>query len=134
MDVRTELHSLFARGIELLGQLETAPVSRPLDRPRLTARKSARQPAISFDDQGLGQSTETGELPLDQLTGERIRGPPPDEPLIVRPLSRAFAMVGVAKTRGYEMLNEGTLERVKLGKRASGVTMRSIRRLQEGRG
>ena len=104
MDIRTELHSLFARGIELLGLLEST--------------SSPRQP----------KQEEASATP-------RIEPEPTaDEPLIVRPLSRAFAMVGVAKTRGYEMLNEGTLERVKLGKRASGVTMRSIRRVLEGLG
>jgi hypothetical protein len=52
-----------------------------------------------------------------------------DDALIVRPLSRAFAMLGVKKTLGFELINRGILERVKLGPKASGITMRSIRRV-----
>jgi hypothetical protein len=55
---------------------------------------------------------------------------PPDEPLLVRP-ARAFAMLGVGKTKGFELIAKGVLEAVKLGPRCTGVTMASIRRLAE---
>ena len=54
-----------------------------------------------------------------------------DEPLVVRP-ARAFAMLGVKKTLGFAMLKDGRLERVVLGPRAVGVTMRSIKKLAGG--
>jgi hypothetical protein len=49
-------------------------------------------------------------------------------PLVVRP-KVAFAMLGVGKTTGFSMLRDGRLERVQLGPRAVGVTLRSIKRL-----
>jgi hypothetical protein len=52
-----------------------------------------------------------------------------DEILVVRPLERAFAMIGVKRSLGFEMLADGRLEKVKYGRHASGVTMRSIRKL-----
>jgi len=92
MDPRQELHALFGRAIELLGQLHDTPPPAPQPEPQ----------------------------------------PPPqqDEVVLVRPLKRAFDMLGVKNTKGHELINSGALVRVKLGPRASAITMASIRRVQ----
>lgn len=58
----------------------------------------------------------------------------PDDPLSVPLLSykKAFELLGVGKTLGHEMLNDGRLERVRLGRRRCAVTTESIRRLIAG--
>jgi hypothetical protein len=55
-----------------------------------------------------------------------------DEPLIVRP-RQACALLSIGKTKLFEMLADphSGLERIKLGPRAVGVTMKSIRRVAE---
>jgi hypothetical protein len=54
------------------------------------------------------------------------------KPIVVRP-KVAFAMIGVGKTLGFAMMNDGRLERVQLGPRAVGITLRSIEKLvQQG--
>ena len=105
MDPQRELLSVLGRAIELVGLIEPA----------------APQKSISDDK-------PSAERPLKRA--EPGKPLPPDEPVIVRPLKRAFAMVGVGNTRGHELINEGVFEVVSLGKRAKGITMRSIRRLQ----
>lgn len=44
-------------------------------------------------------------------------------PMVVRPRV-AFAILGIGRSLGFEMLNDGRLERMRLGRRALGVTMR----------
>lgn len=60
----------------------------------------------------------------------RASAPVKDEPILVRP-KQAFQMLGVKKTLGFQMLADGRLERVRLGPRAVGVTVASIKRLVE---
>ena len=52
------------------------------------------------------------------------------ERLLVRP-REAFAMLGVGRTLGFELMASGQLETVKLGRRATGIKIESIRRLAE---
>ena len=52
-----------------------------------------------------------------------------DEPLAVPP-KIAFAAIGVGNTRGYELINEGSLEAFKIG-RSTRVTWDSVKRLVE---
>jgi hypothetical protein len=57
-----------------------------------------------------------------------------DKPVIIRPLRRAFSMVGVGRTRGHQLIKEGVLEAVAIGKRGKGITLASIERFSGGRG
>ena len=50
-----------------------------------------------------------------------------EEPLAVPP-KVAFAAIGVGNTRGYELINEGSLEAFKIG-RSTRVTWESVKRL-----
>jgi len=52
-----------------------------------------------------------------------------EEPLAVSPKT-AFAAIGVGNTRGYELINEGTLEAFKIG-RSTRITWASVKRLVE---
>jgi len=52
------------------------------------------------------------------------------EPLVVRN-ERAFEMLGVSRTHGFKLKRAGILEAVPLGKRANGISMRSIKRFVE---
>ena len=49
------------------------------------------------------------------------------EPLTVRP-KVAFNAVGVGITKGYELINSGDLEAIKIG-RATRITWESVKRL-----
>lgn len=60
----------------------------------------------------------------------RRRSSPLDDRLLVRP-AEAFAMLGVGKTMGFELMRAGHLQRVRIGKRAVGISVLSIRRLVE---
>lgn len=51
------------------------------------------------------------------------------EPVAVSP-KVAFASIGVGNTKGYELINSGQLEAVKIG-RATRITWDSIKRLIE---
>lgn len=53
-----------------------------------------------------------------------------DEPLAVSP-KVAFAAIGVGNTRGYELINDGSLEAFKIG-RSTRVTWASVKLLVEG--
>jgi hypothetical protein len=46
------------------------------------------------------------------------------------PAAKAFAILGVGKNKGRELIAEGHLETVRLGPRSNPVTVASIRRLQ----
>lgn len=50
-----------------------------------------------------------------------------EEPLAVSPKT-AFAAIGVGNTRGYELINEGSLEAFKIG-RSTRVTWSSVKQL-----
>jgi len=50
-----------------------------------------------------------------------------EEPLAVSP-KKAFAAIGIGNTRGYELINEGSLEAFKIG-RSTRVTWSSVKRL-----
>ena len=50
-----------------------------------------------------------------------------EEPLAVPP-KVAFAAIGVGNTRGYELINEGSLEAFKIG-RSTRITWSSVKRL-----
>jgi hypothetical protein len=50
-----------------------------------------------------------------------------EEPLAVSPKT-AFAAIGVGNTRGYELINEGSLEAFKIG-RSTRITWSSVKRL-----
>jgi hypothetical protein len=52
-----------------------------------------------------------------------------EEPLAVPP-KIAFAAIGVGNTRGYELINDGSLEAFKIG-RSTRVTWSSVKRLVE---
>ena len=52
-----------------------------------------------------------------------------EEPLAVPP-KVAFAAIGVGNTRGYELINEGSLEAFKIG-RSTRITWSSVKRLVE---
>jgi excisionase family DNA binding protein len=49
------------------------------------------------------------------------------EPIAVSP-KQAFAAIGVGTTKGYELINSGKLEAVKIG-RSTRITWASIKRL-----
>ena len=66
---------------------------------------------------------------LDKL--ERQTPATHDKPVIIRPLRKAFAMVGVGNTRGHQLVKEGVLEVVPIGKRGRGITLASIERFPE---
>lgn len=51
------------------------------------------------------------------------------EPIAVSPKD-AFAAIGVGNTKGYELINSGDLEAVKIG-RATRITWASVKRLIE---
>jgi hypothetical protein len=68
---------------------------------------------------------------LDKL--ERQTPATHDKPVIIRPLRKAFAMAGVGRTRGHQLVNEGVFEVVAIGKRGRGITLASIERLAGGR-
>ena len=51
------------------------------------------------------------------------------EPLAVPP-KVAFAAIGVGNTRGYELINQGSLEAFKIG-RSTRITWESVKRLVE---
>lgn len=53
-----------------------------------------------------------------------------EEPLAVPP-KVAFAAIGVGNTRGYELINEGSLEAFKIG-RSTRITWESVKRLVQG--
>ena len=50
-----------------------------------------------------------------------------DEPLAVSP-KVAFAAIGVGNTRGYKLINDGSLEAFKIG-RCTRITWSSVKRL-----
>lgn len=52
-----------------------------------------------------------------------------NEPLAVPPKT-GFAMLGIGMTKGYELINNGTLETFRLG-RARRITTASIKALME---
>jgi excisionase family DNA binding protein len=52
-----------------------------------------------------------------------------EEPLAVSP-KVAFAAIGVGVTKGYELINSGELDAVKLG-RSTRITWESVKRLIE---
>jgi hypothetical protein len=52
-----------------------------------------------------------------------------EEPLAVPP-KVAFAAIGVGNTRGYELINQGSLEAFKIG-RSTRITWESVKRLVE---
>jgi len=52
-----------------------------------------------------------------------------DKPVLIRPLKKAFGMAGVGGTRGRQLVKEGVLEAVPIGKRGKGITLASIERL-----
>jgi excisionase family DNA binding protein len=51
------------------------------------------------------------------------------EPIAVSP-KEAFAAIGIKNTKGYELINSGALEAVKIG-RATRITWASVKRLIE---
>ena len=51
------------------------------------------------------------------------------EPIAVAP-EKAFAMIGVGVTKGYELINAGEFEVFKIG-RATRITVESVRRFVE---
>jgi excisionase family DNA binding protein len=51
------------------------------------------------------------------------------EPIAVAPKA-AFAAIGVGNTKGYELINSGELEAVKIG-RSTRITWDSVKRLVE---
>jgi excisionase family DNA binding protein len=53
------------------------------------------------------------------------------EPITVRPKD-AFAALGIGVTKGYELINAGELETIKIG-RATRITVTSVRALVERR-
>ena len=62
----------------------------------------------------------------------RRRPQPAVEPLVLRP-NEAFRMLGIGRSLGFKLLEEGRLERVQLGPRAVGITLASVKRLAENR-
>ncbi len=52
------------------------------------------------------------------------------EPVAVSPKT-AFAALGIGTTKGYELINEGRLEVIKIG-RATRITTRSIKAIAHG--
>lgn len=72
-------------------------------------------------------------------TIERQRGrqhkdlPLPVEPLSLRP-NEAWRFLGISKSYGFELLKAGVLQRVpNFGRRATAITMESIKTFAEGR-
>jgi hypothetical protein len=56
-----------------------------------------------------------------------------DDPLAGRlniPQRKAFAIIGVGRNKGRELIAKGILETLSLGERSNPVTVESIRRLQ----
>lgn len=52
------------------------------------------------------------------------------EPLLLPP-DKAFALIGVRNTKGYELISSGDLEAVKIG-RSTRITVASIKAFVEG--
>ena len=58
-----------------------------------------------------------------------MSGPQPAEPICVR-VNDAARMIGVGRTKLYELISSGELDKVKIGK-ATRITIASLHRLVE---